>query len=327
VKQIVTNVSVVIPCYNARPWLGATLASVYQQALPAVEVIVVDDGSTDGSGDLVSQDFPDVRLVRTEQRGPSHARNVGTSIAQAPYIQYLDADDLLGPGKLGSQMDMLERTGADVAYGDWCELRVSEDGRFDFGKRFAHTIQGDPAIALFTDFWSPPAAYLFRRSIIDAIGGWNEQLPIIQDARFALDCALHGGRFVYWPGLAAYYRVHTSGSVSTRDQVAFTRDCLRNAIGVEDWWRQHGDLTPLQCSALVQVYAHIARTSFVPDPVTFESAYSALERLRPGYTPDRPWHLALASRAVGYRRAEALATRYRAAKRLVRKLRRSAAEA
>ena len=57
------RVSVIVPCYNARPWLRETLDSVVQQNLPELEVIVVDDGSTDGSADFVSEQFPEVRLM------------------------------------------------------------------------------------------------------------------------------------------------------------------------------------------------------------------------------------------------------------------------
>jgi glycosyltransferase involved in cell wall biosynthesis len=310
---------VVIPCYNARRWIGEAVASVIDQAVPGIEIIVVDDGSDDGSGELAAS-LASVRLVRTQRGGPSRARNLGTSLTHGTFIQYLDADDLLAPGKLRIQLELLERTGADVTYGDWCELRDRDDGGVDVGHRWSQRIEADPEIALFKGFWCPPATYLFRRSIVDATGGWDEQLPIIQDARFVLDCALRGASFVYWPCLAAYYRVHNGGSVSTRDQRAFTRDCLRNAVDVEAWWREHGGLTADRRAALLQVYGHIARTSFGHDPPIFEHALAALEQLQPGYAPDRPWHLAVASRVMGYRRAEALAVHYRGAKHRLRHL-------
>jgi FkbM family methyltransferase len=313
-----TSVSVIVPCFNARRWIRDALRSVLDQAVGGLEMIVVDDGSTDGSPDVVAREFPEARLLRGDHHGPSAARNLGTLHSTGQFIQYLDADDLLGPGKLQSQIRALAESGAEVAYGDWSELRPTSTDEFVAGRRVARRIDGDPEIALFTDFWSPPAAYLFRRGIVDRIGGWRTDLPVIQDARFVLDCALHGGRFVYCPGEAARYRVHASGSVSTRDPREFTRDCLRNAVSVERWWEEHGGLTPPREAALVKVYGQVARSSFDADRPTFEVACCALERLEPGYAPRTPKSMRVLSRLAGYRRTEALASRYRRAKRLLR---------
>jgi glycosyltransferase involved in cell wall biosynthesis len=75
------TVSVVIPCYNAERYIGATLRSVLDQAGAALEVIVVDDGSTDGSADLVARQFPQIKLLRVENGGVARARNFGIEAA------------------------------------------------------------------------------------------------------------------------------------------------------------------------------------------------------------------------------------------------------
>jgi glycosyltransferase involved in cell wall biosynthesis len=309
------DVSVIVPCFNARRWISDTIRSAMTQPVD-LELIVVDDGSTDGSSEAVSHEFPGVQLVRTPNRGPSAARNLGTTIATGKFIQYLDADDLLAPGKLQTQIAALENARAGVAYGDWQKLIPSQDGAFQPGPVISRKIEGPAELALFTDFWCPPAAYLFRREIVEKLS-WNLGLPVIQDARFALDCALHGASFVHTPGIAAYYRVHKSGSVSTRNSIAFVRDCLQNAIEVEQWWMEHGGITPERRKALLQVYAYPARASFENDRPTFDTACAALERLNPGYVPESPRHLAIVSRLAGYRRAESVALAYRRAKRLV----------
>ena len=313
------TVSVIIPCYNAAPWIRQTLESVAQQAVGGLETIVVDDGSTDGSAEIVRQVAPGARMVQTSRRGPSHARNTGTAQATGEFLQYLDADDLLTPGKISTQLTALTQQHADVAYGDWQALIPDGDAHRP-GRLVQRQLAGDPEVALFTDFWCPPAAYLFRRTIVERVGGWPLGLPIIQDARFALDCALHGGRFVYCPGIMAYYRVHHGESVSRQDPRAFVQDCLTNAMQVEQWWQQHGGITEPRRRALVHVYGSVARGSFRRDPPTFESAYQTLERLQPGYTPETPWHLALASRLVGYRHAEAFAWAWRRVKAAGRRL-------
>jgi glycosyltransferase involved in cell wall biosynthesis len=311
------TVSVIIPCFNAEEWIRATLQSIQGGQEHQLEIIVVDDGSRDDSPWIVTREFPEVRLIRTTNQGASHARNIGTQAATGEFIQCLDADDLLAPGKIGIQLQALAETGADVAYGDWQKLTAGDDGEFATGELITREIRCEPEIALFTDFWCPPAAYLFRRSIVDATGGWNLNLPIIQDARFALDCALHGGKFVYCPGVMAMYRVHSNGSLSSRDPAAFVRDVFRNACEVEQWWRANGGLTPERRQAVVSCYGYVARASYEKDRQTFDQAYQAIGRISERYIPEGPGHLATASRLIGYRRAEAAALVYRRAKQLL----------
>ncbi|MFV9504989.1 MAG: glycosyltransferase family 2 protein [Oscillochloridaceae bacterium umkhey_bin13] len=298
------TVSVIIPCYNAAPWITATIQSALDQPVAELEVIVVDDGSTDGSGDLVAQQFPQVRLVRTPNGGASRARNLGTSLAQGAFIQYLDADDLLAPGKLAAQLAALIQSGAEVAYGAWQRLRLGLDGNYQPAERIERTLSGDPAIRLFTDFWCPPAAYLFRRSIVERIGGWNERLPIIQDARFALDAALHGACFVATPGVMAYYRVHSSGSVSSGSQAAFYRDVYTNATEVEQVWLARGGLSAAQRAALLQVYGGVAYMGFDCDDGLFKAGYAAVQRLNHGQAPAHLRRLAVAHTIFGSQRVK-----------------------
>ncbi|MGA2139837.1 MAG: glycosyltransferase family A protein [Verrucomicrobiia bacterium] len=296
-------ISVIVPMFNAERWIAETLASVEAQTYPRnlLEIIVVDDGSTDASADIVARQFPATRLIRTRNGGPSRARNAGTKIARGTFLQYLDADDLLVRDKLMRQVQALENTGADVAYGDWQGLVLQSDDTFKPGDVMQRK--------------SPPAAYLFHREIAERVGGWNERLPVIQDARFVLDCALHGATFTYCCGTMAYYRIHSQHSVSRRDPAAFIDDCLRSAREVEKWFLEHGGITAKRRAALIKVFEQVARATYENTPDTFETAYQALERLSPGgYMPSHPRHLALASKIVGYRRAEALAVSYRKGK-------------
>ena len=90
-------VSVVIPCFNARPWIEETLASVKAQTHRNLEIIVVDDGSTDGSAEWLDEAGRRnvIQVIHQENRGAAAARNAGLSRASGEFIQLLDADDIL----------------------------------------------------------------------------------------------------------------------------------------------------------------------------------------------------------------------------------------
>ena len=203
-------VSIVVPCYNAERFLADTLASAFAQTYPHTETIVIDDGSTDGTGALIRSYGGRVRAECGPNRGASAARNPGTALARGEFIQYLDADDLLFPDAIERRVAALQATGAEVAYSDWETLVEVAPGAFEVGERVARRIEDldvNPAIAQLK-FWAPLAALTYRRAIVEKIGGWKEWLPIIQDARFFQDAGLFGGRFVYVPGVGAAYRVH-----------------------------------------------------------------------------------------------------------------------
>jgi glycosyltransferase involved in cell wall biosynthesis len=113
-------VSVVIPCFNASRYIAAAIRSVLAQRWDELEIIVVDDGSTDGSADLVAASFPEVRLIRQANQGVATARNVGVAAARGAWIAFLDADDIWLPGKLAAQADALRGdAAARMVYTAW----------------------------------------------------------------------------------------------------------------------------------------------------------------------------------------------------------------
>lgn len=107
-----SSVSVIIPCYNAERYISATIDSVIAQGHPDLEIIVVDDGSKDGSVALVRARFPDVRLVEQSNQGVAAARNNGIRHAGGHWIAFVDADDIWLPGKLQAQLAAMVATPA-----------------------------------------------------------------------------------------------------------------------------------------------------------------------------------------------------------------------
>jgi glycosyltransferase involved in cell wall biosynthesis len=227
-----------------------------------------------------------VTLLSNPGRGASAARNHAAAAARGESLQFLDADDLLEPGALEARVAALQQSGADVAISDWC--RITEQSGIwrvtskESGKLPSAEIAAD--VQILRGFWAPPAAILYRRAICERIGGWRESLPVIQDARFLLDAARVGGRFVHVPQLGARYRQHASGSLSTSSSERFWTDILRNAKEVEALWSQAGRSNTETREVLADLYARCVRAGLLYDAALFSAARRELERF-PEYRP------------------------------------------
>ncbi|EFL84529.1 hypothetical protein HMPREF0326_02888 [Desulfovibrio sp. 3_1_syn3] len=124
-------VSVIVPFYNAAPWLERCLKSLLAQYLRELEIILVDDASTDASPKIAERytgRYPDrIRYLRQESNmGPGAARNVGLSLARGEYVGFVDADDMAEPEMFSSLYATARKTGAQVAV---CGIYLSRDGR------------------------------------------------------------------------------------------------------------------------------------------------------------------------------------------------------
>ena len=132
------SISVIIPAYNRAELIGETLRSLLNQTLPAKEIIVVDDGSTDGTAERVDEEFavfssqfsgnpklniPTLKILRQKNAGPGAARNRGFAESTGQFIHFFDSDDIAGPNKHEVQLKALLKTGADIAYGPWVKGR------------------------------------------------------------------------------------------------------------------------------------------------------------------------------------------------------------
>ena len=123
--------SIVIPLYNLRRWAAEAIDSALAQTLPPrdLQVIVVDDGSTDGSGEVARQYGPRIDYVRQENRGLSAARNTGLRVARAPFVTFLDSDDLMVSHRLERQLAYLADGSADAVIGRQQQMLVGAASR------------------------------------------------------------------------------------------------------------------------------------------------------------------------------------------------------
>lgn len=117
------KISIITPCYNAAPYIANTIQSVQNQTISDWEMIIVDDGSSDNSVEIIQKIIAQdsrIKLIQKENGGSASARNLALSIAQGEYIQFLDSDDTIDYKKLERQITLMEKEDLDVSYSDWC---------------------------------------------------------------------------------------------------------------------------------------------------------------------------------------------------------------
>ena len=193
-------VSVVIPCYNYGHFLSEAIESCLRQTLSPTEVVVVDDGSLDDTGAVVSN-YSQVRYVWQSNKGLAAARNRGLAEAQGDFLVFLDADDMLSPAFLQRGLAVLEASPLDVAY---VYTPVQYFGRMSGVKATspfsARTLRYGNYIN---------ASALFRRSAFDVVK-YDESLPALEDFDLYLSLVEHGfrGRRLNEP--LVHYRKHSS---------------------------------------------------------------------------------------------------------------------
>ena len=209
-------VSVIIPCYNAEKWLREAIDSCLNQTYANLEIIVIDDGSSDHSLEIIKSYEDKVIWESGPNRGGCYARNRGFELTKGEYIQYLDADDYLLPQKIERQVHFLEETGADVVYGDWRPQKHLPDGTFFLKDINTCGPKDDFLEHLLADKqWLVPHALIFTRDAVSKSGGWDEKLKAGQDRDFFISVAMSGVKFAYQPGCYSVYRGYGNITVST----------------------------------------------------------------------------------------------------------------
>ncbi len=169
-------VSVVIPVYNAQDVIGETIESVLAQTWTDREIVVVDDGSSDASGEIVRSFGAQVRYVRQENGGVARARNRGIAESAGEYIALLDHDDLWHPQKLERQVTVLDgRPEVGMVITDVAHL--ARDGK-PMGIVGAGYNPSETFARLFVRGYVPtPSAAMIRRSVFETVGGFDERFP------------------------------------------------------------------------------------------------------------------------------------------------------
>lgn len=211
-------VSVIIAVYNGEKWITETLASVLNQTYDNLEIILIDDGSTDNTVKVIEKSISQkIKLIQQQNQGQSTAFNRALQEAQGDYIQYLDADDLIASNKIETQLAFLQtQPKGSISCCEW--TRFHQD----------HTAVSFTPQALWQDFlpvdwllcaWQNHlmmhgATWLIPRTIIDKAGPWNPNLTLINDFEYFSRVILASTGVKFCWGAKTYYRSGLENSVS-----------------------------------------------------------------------------------------------------------------
>ena len=234
-------ISVVVPCFNVRPYVAAALQSLLAQSHARWEAVFIDDGSTDGTADLVAGcEDGRVRLVRQANRGVSAARNRGIELASGDALLFLDADDWLAPDAMERMAARLQGSPGVAAYGAFCF--VTEDGTRTVRVKSGPFPEGDIVERLLVEnLFANGGHLLIRSSAIQEVGRFRDDLRFGEDWEYWSRLALRGTiavvpggaplLFVRQRSTGAYLRMATDPEAFTPCvQAIFDNPMLRDRL-------------------------------------------------------------------------------------------------
>jgi glycosyltransferase involved in cell wall biosynthesis len=247
-----STVSVIIPAFNQAQYLGAAIDSVLGQTLAGVEVVVVDDGSTDETPRVLAAygGNPRVRVVTQSNAGVGAARNAGFEASRGALVSFLDADDLYHPERLARQIGRFDES-PDIGFA-YCDIvRIDAAGAVadDYEVQRARLVlEGDIFESLLAGGYFPPHTVILRRDVFEKSGGFDPALGGHADFDLWLRLSGDGILAAFLPEKLAYYRVHPASM--SRDEAHMRRTRL---LALERAVRAHPERAAAALSALQDV--------------------------------------------------------------------------
>lgn len=301
-------VSIIIPCYNGARWIREAIASCQQQTYRNVEIVVIDDGSTDNSLEILRSYGTAIKVETGPNRGLGAAENRGFSLSTGEFIQYLDADDYLLPEKIERQVSVLIETGADAVYGDWRHQFHEVDGSTSLGPVMLAGASDDILEALIGGWWVPNLALLYRRQTVANSGGWDETLSAQNDHDFLISVALAGFNIRYEPGCESVYRRYGAVTMSTSNRSRWLANELTVLGKTEACLLRTGRLNAVYRQALARSYFRAARNYYDLDRARYQDLMKKVLALDPTFRPQESRLYNTAWRLFGFGAAEKMAS-------------------
>ena len=301
-------VSILIPCFNADQWVGQAIESALAQTWQDKEIIVVDDGSTDRSLEIIRSFEGRVRWETGPNRGGGTARNRLLELAKGEWLQYLDADDFLLPQKLERQIGFAQiHPDIEVI----CSPTIwekSENGRL-FSMKTNIPEPHDPWVLL--ALWHLPqtGGPLWKRSALERVGGWRGEQPCCQEHELYLRLLMAGCCFEFYDGCFAVYRDWDhSPRLTARKFTEVRKQRLIILDRIEEFLSEKGQMSRARHQAINDARHQIAREAWQRD---HKLALSVAERIKksdlffcPSKGPASPQRYRFVYRMIGFRGAQ-----------------------
>ncbi len=232
-------VSILIPCYNAGPYVAAALDSILAQTWPNMEIIVVDDGSTDDSAKVLETYADrDVNVITEKCGSAAKSRNRAWAEATGDYIKFFDADDLINPEFIELQMARLAGCTDVVASSEWGRFYGDDLSTFRLNPQ---SVWRDmEATEWLVEAWRDarpmlqPGMFLIPASILRKAGGWDESLTLIDDFEFFSRVLCHANEVRFTPGAVLHYRSGLTGSLSAQKSRQAVESAFHSVIKATD---------------------------------------------------------------------------------------------
>lgn len=271
-------VSVITPCYNAAPFLAETARSVATQSYPWIEHLVVDDGSTDGSWEVIEGLGDSVRAFRRENGGAARARNFGAAHARGEWILFLDADDLIAPDTVEALLEAAAGRTDSIAACRWSRLVRRGGGWVTEPAEVPFPLTGhDPLAAWLRGEWIAGCSLLWPTRLFRELGGYDESLTADEDGDLMYRALARGTPLLIAAGGESFYRSHGDTRMSLSVDVYsehrfYSRlrvfEKLEDELRRQDRWENYR-------TALGIAYHGLAQRTFASRP---ELAREALRR-------------------------------------------------
>ncbi|MDP3791013.1 MAG: glycosyltransferase [Candidatus Omnitrophota bacterium] len=199
-------VSIIIPTYNCGAYISSAIESVLSQIYPNVELIVVDDGSTDNTKEILRKYGNRIKYIYQQNKGQAAASNAGFKISTGTYVAFFDADDVLLNEKIASQVSLLDRNPDVGAAYCWYHF-INKEGIL-LPQKGRVKKRGDITADLLEGSLFPNSSLLFKREALNSAGLFDESLHAAEDWDLCLRVARKGYKFDYVPEYLVKYRVH-----------------------------------------------------------------------------------------------------------------------
>jgi glycosyltransferase involved in cell wall biosynthesis len=301
-------VSVLMPAYNAAPFVADAIRSVLAQTWPRVEAIVVNDGSRDDTGAVArSVADPRVRVIDQENRGQSAAENAAYRAAQGEYIVFLDADDLISPDKVATQLRRLrDAAPGAVAFHPWGRFYTDPAETRFVPEPFWRDI--DP-VDFHVEMWERSsmiqgACYLLPRALVERAGPWDETLSLINDFDFFPRVLLGAERLLFCPEPVLHYRSGRSAALSAARSPAAWDSAYRATVGGTTRLLAREN-SPRTRRASARAFEEFVYAAYPAVPALRRRAWARVRELGgPYFRPQMGPRMRLLSRVVGWKLAK-----------------------